>query len=132
MGIGKGWVFHDRALATPGWASIDNQWEQDMRVVLGSLALLLALPACAARSEEATEDTRVATDTIVETRQEVDTLLVQTDTTVQADTSIAADTAIVADTTITADTSVAADTTVQSDTTRLDGGVIGVDTAPAE
>jgi hypothetical protein len=62
--------------------------------------LLFGLAACAARSEEAKENTRVATDTLVETKQVVDTMVVKRETRVAADTTIAADTNIVADTTL--------------------------------
>ena len=96
-----------------------------MRVTSGGLTILLfGLAACAARSEESSdESTRVATDTLIERKQVVDTMLVQKKTKVDADTTIAADTTIVADTTIHADTTVAADTT------RIgDEGVISVDT----
>ena len=58
------------------------------------VALLLSgfLAACAARSEEAKENTRVTTDTLVQTKQVVDTMVVKTDTTIVADTSIKVDT----------------------------------------
>jgi hypothetical protein len=86
------------------------------------LLLLFGLAACAGKSEEADETTRVATDTLVERREVVDTMIVRTDST------IAADTTITADTTVAVDTAIAADTSVAADTSRLGGGVIDVDT----
>jgi hypothetical protein len=59
----------------------------------GAVLLLFGfVAACAGRSEEAKETTRVTTDTLVETKQVVDTIVVRTDTTIVADTSIKSDT----------------------------------------
>lgn len=64
-----------------------------MRMTPGAVLLLFGFSAaCASRSEEAKENTRVTTDTLVETRQVVDTMVVRTDTTIVADTSVKADT----------------------------------------
>jgi len=93
---------------------------------MAGVLLLSGLAACAARSEEAKEETtKVATDTLVERKQVEDTLVVRKKQTVDADTTIAADTTIVADTTVRADTTVAADTS------KLGGGVVNVDTMQA-
>jgi hypothetical protein len=101
--------------------------EQAMRMTFGGVVLLLGVAACASRSEEGEQTTRVERDTLVETTQVVDTMVVERETTVAADTTVRADTVIVAD------TSVAVDTTVAVDTARVgDEGVISVDTASAD
>jgi len=88
--------------------------------------LLSGLAACAARSEESKETTKVATDTLVESKQVVDTMVVKSKTTVATDTAIHADTTIVADTNVTADTA------LKADTSRLGGGVVKVDTSTVD
>jgi hypothetical protein len=98
-----------------------------MRITPATRVLLLCgLAACAARSEESKETTKVATDTLVESKQVVDTMVVKRKST------IATDTAITADTTIVADTNVTADTALKADTSRLGGGVVNVDTVKVD